>query len=322
MPHLTLHGRRIDSVFSLLGEKENHITYSLGWALTRSPGFLRQFLGRAVGEWSGDDSGLSVLLQDSSPGSGITDIEIRSKDLHVIIEAKRGWELPSLAQLSRYAPRFGKVAATKIQRIVTMSECSQEYADHYLASSVAGIPLRHVSWRDLSHLTELTSGSHAEKRLMAELRNYMATIVSMQRQESNWVYVVSLNSSEWAPGLTFIQVVVDRHRYFHRYGRDGWPNEPPNYLGFRFDGKLQGIHHVEDAEVVRNFHPHFPERPDRDEDPCLLYRLGPRIAPAREVKTGAIYPSGRKWAMLDLLLTSSSIAEACAESNRRVKSSA
>jgi len=45
MAELYLHQRQVQSVFNLLGEKENDITFSLGWALSRSPRFLCRFLG-------------------------------------------------------------------------------------------------------------------------------------------------------------------------------------------------------------------------------------------------------------------------------------
>ena len=319
MPDLYLHRRRIESLFSLLGEKENDITFSIGWALSRCPHFLQGFLQSALGtrrQYASDD--LVVVLQEFRKSDGITDIEIRDPNLHVIAEAKRGWELPTDAQLKKYVSRF-KATNAKERLIVTMSECSIEYARHYLPASVDGIEVRHIGWKEVAQLSHVQNASHAERRLMQELRDYLATIVNMQPQESNWVYIVSLSQTEWATGLTFIDVVEKRHRYFHPYGTSGWPKEPPNYLGFRYQGRLQSIHHVEHAEVIRNFHPHFPEFPNKEVVPNFLYRLGPPIRPTHEVKTGRIYASGRKWAMLDLLLTSRSIADASAKSYRRVK---
>lgn len=90
-------------------------------------------------------------------------------------------------------------------------------------------------------------------------------------------------------------------------------------MGFRYAGRLQSIHHVEQAEVIRHFHPHFPERADKEEEPHFLYRLGPAIRPTSEVKTGAIFRAGRRWAMLDLLLTTKTIAEASKKSYKRVQ---
>jgi hypothetical protein len=318
VPELLLHNQPVPSVFNLLGQKENDITFSMGWALSRSPLLLQKFLQKMTRtKQLYDLDRLVVALQEFQKDSGITDIEIRDACLHVIIEAKRGWILPSQEQLKRYVPRFRQTKA-KNPLIVTASECSQDYAHEYLPAAVEGIPIRHVSWSEISALSRFSRGTHAEKRLMQEFRNYIATIVNMQPQESNWVYVVSLSRDEWVPGLTFVDIVEKRRLYFHPYGRGGWPPEPPNYMGFRYDGRLQSICHVEHAEVVRSFHRYIPERPNQDEGPHFLYRLGPPIPPVKEVKTGKIFRSGRRRAMLDLLLTSKTIAEASAKSYKRL----
>ncbi len=318
MIELLLHNRRVESVFNLLGEKENDITFSIGWVLSRSPTLLRDFIAKVSGLKISDQNGLVVALQEFQKDSGITDLEIRGADLHLIIEAKSGWIFPSEQQLAKYIPRFHESGA-KNSLIVTMSECSPDYAREYLPAKVKGIPVRHIGWREMSALSRVANGSLAEKRLMQEFRSYIATIVNMQPQESNRVYVVSLSNYEWTPGLNFIQVVEKRARYFHPYGRGGWPKEPPNYLGFRYQGRLQSIHHVEHAEVIRNFHPHFPEREDKEEEPHFLYTLGPAIRPVHEVRNGkGVQRNTRRWAFLDLLLTSKTISAACEASKQRV----
>jgi uncharacterized membrane protein len=83
---------------------------------------------------------------------------------------------------------------------------------------------------------------------------------------------------------------------------------------------LQSIHHVESAEVIKNFHPHFPERPDKEEkEPHFLDRLGPPSRPAHEVKNGKVRRNARRWAMFDLLLTSKTISDACEATKARLK---
>jgi hypothetical protein len=112
----------------------------------------------------------------------------------------------------------------------------------------------------------------------------------MQKQESNLVYVVSLGKEEWVPGLTLRQVVKEKRRYFHPYGSGGWPKEPPNYIGFRYDGVLQSIHHIERSEVINNFSSHFAEYPAANEhEPYRLYSLGPAIRPLPKVRSGKIW---------------------------------
>lgn len=313
---LDLHGRRIASVFELLGTKENDITFSLGWALSQSEVLREGFLA-AVFPKAKDVRVERVSLQDRAGGPGITDLELRGPNVHVIIEAKRGWEVASRDQLAQYAPRL-RASSVEHASLVAMSECSAEFAAIHLVPEIDGIPVVHLGWRDLERLTHSKRGTHAEKRLLGELRAYLRRIVRMQDQESNLVYLVSLSSErpEWST-LSWIEIVSSRHRYFHPAGVDGWPKEPPNYLGFRYAGRLQSIHHVESWKVITDVHKEIPELNPGIWEPHFLYVLGPPITPPKEVKTGKVYPSGRVWAMLDLLLTCDTISEARDQTDAR-----
>ena len=318
MPEIFLHSRQLDSVFELLGTKENSITFSLGWALSRCGGFLQKLLCYVL-ESCPDivPSGVTVLLQESGDDRGKTDIEIQAQGIHIIIEAKRGWSLPNSAQLAKYVPRLQPAESVR-QMILTMSECSDDFAHLHLPRTISGVPVKHVPWKVVDKLCLAAGGAHVERRILADLRQHLKKIVTMQNQESNWVYVVALSHKVWMPGLNFIQIVENLRLYFHPFGTGSFPNQASNYLGFRYGGKLQSVHHVESHEVITNFHPHFPTAPDQKIRPHLLYHLGPPILPQTEVRTGKIYRAGRRWAMLDLLLTSQTIAEASAKSRARI----
>lgn len=111
--------------------------------------------------------------------------------------------------------------------------------------------------------------------------------------------------------LSWIEIVNKYNKYFCPVGGNGWPKEPPNYIAFRYDGRLQAIHHIDHYTVTRNLHEQFPEMPDEElVENHFVYSLGPAITPSKTVKTGNIYRSGRVWAMLDTLLTCDSISEA------------
>ena len=140
----------------------------------------------------------------------------------------------------------------------------------------------------------------------------------MQNIDSNLVYVVSLGSGTpdgW--NISWIDIVKRRLRYFHPMGGSGWPKDPPNYIAFRYFGKLQSIHHIEDYEVVINLHKKIREIPNKERDPHFLYKLGPAFYPSNEVKTGNIYRNGRVWCMLDTLFTCDTISKARDVSNKR-----
>jgi len=323
MTELLLHKRKIESVFNLLGEHENHITYSVSWALAQSPRFLSAFLHEVLGPRA-DFSKVLIRLQHVERGAGITDIEIESPgEFFVIVEAKRGWNLPTIKQLETYARRPSFTSSTKItRRLVVLSECSREYALHYLEmKEVGGVCVAPLSWKTIAALANKAQGgaSHAEKRLLRELLAYLRGLMTMQKHDSNWVYVVSLGGGTpkgWR--ISWVDIIKKKSRYFHPVGGT-WPKEPPNYIAFRYGGKLQSIHHLEGAKVFTNPHEEFNEIPSDRWGPHFLYTLGPVFRPTHEVPMCNIYPNGRVWCMLDTLFTSKTISQARDLSKQRDK---
>lgn len=140
----------------------------------------------------------------------------------------------------------------------------------------------------------------------------------MDVKYSNKVYVVSLakgNPDGWK--LSWIDIVEKRNRYFYPVGIGGWP-DPPNYLGFRYNGKLQSIRRVVSFEINDNPRKVFPEAPNERWIPNYFLKLGPPIIPQHEVRNGPnIFRANRCWCMIDALLTASTISEALAETKRR-----
>lgn len=321
MTEILLHGKRVESVFNLLGEHENDLTYSLAWALSQSPQFLRGFI-RSTLDIQPRIENATIRLQHVERSAGITDVEIESPgEFFIIVEAKRGWNLPERTQLEKYAARRAFSAGRKIQRkLIVLSECSHDYAVTRLAATgINGIKIAPLSWKQIAEIaSEARKGAtHAEKRTLSELVTYFGGLMTMQNVDSNWVYVVSLGAGtpeKW--GISWIDIVEKRRRYFHRIGA-GWPKEPPNYIAFRHHGKLQSIHRVEGYTVFDDPHDDFPEIPSEKWGPHFLYKLGQPFAPQHEVRTGNIFRNGRVWCMLDTLLTASTISEARDISKKR-----
>lgn len=325
MPDLLLRKRLVPTVFSLLGDKENHISYSIAWGLSQSPHFLKLFI-RNLTNKAIDVDRITINLQEQESNSGITDIEIKLEgQIHLIIEAKKGWNIPRLKQLQRYADRLSfRESKAPIRYIVTMSECSTGYAKRNLAANnINGVPIVHVSWEQLTKwaYSARHSGSHREKRLLSELILYLEALMTMQKYDSNLVYVVSLSSKvlpRWK--ISFIDIVKKRSMYFHP-AEKGWPPVPPNYIAFRYHGKLQSIHHIKNYQMVEFLHPHFREIPlnASRRRKRFLYALGKGFAPDHDVPTGNLYANGRVWCMLDTLFTSRTIWDARNATKRRQK---
>ena len=325
MGELYAYGSKVTSVFQLIGMLEDYITISIAWALCNCPVFLKKIIDEVLNIYI-DPSKVRIKYQESEKDKGRTDLELTDDDLfYVIIEAKKGWILPGKDQLSLYSQRRSLVqSSAKHKVIMSMSECSDTYANSYLPIKQAnGIPIMHLPWKRIYELAEnsISESNNLQKNLLRELMKYLGGLMTMQTQESNWVFVVSLGTSKPEDcDLTWIEIVQNNMKYFHPLGGNGWPKEPPNYIAFRYYGQLQSIHHIEDYVVTKKLHDEIPEMPDKVEGyDFFVYKLGPAIVPTKVVKTGNIYASGRKWAMLDTLLTADTIADACNISKARME---
>lgn len=324
MSELVAYGTEVNNIFQLIGNLENDITKSIAWSLARCPEFLKAVIN-GVMSLEIDAQNVRIKYQEFEKNKGITDLEITdTTSFYIIIEAKRGWILPGAEQLTLYSQRKNIIESPVSHKaIISMSECSEDYANAYLPFKVINdIPVNHLSWKRIYELANSakTSSSRSQKDLLKELMRYLGDIMTMQAKESNWVYVVSLSTENPKNcDLTWIELVEKKMKYFHPFGINGWPKEPPNYIGFRYEGKLQSIHHIESYSITKNIHDKIEEMPNvEDEYEHFVYSLGKPIIPSKVVKTGKIYASGRKWAMIDTLLTADTIHEASEISRQRM----
>jgi hypothetical protein len=314
--------RDVRTVFDLLGDKENDMTFSLGWLLAISSAFRHRLLSDIVDySLTGLVEHAVIRLQTGRVGHGITDIEVDCHPrLAVIFEAKKGPQLPSLEQLSRY----GAVLATNPapeRHLVALTNATPEYASLALPGTVGGIPLHHKSWRQIRQIAlgEQENEGYVARRWLMTFCDYLEGLLQMETKHSNWTYVVSLatgNPNGWP--ISWIDIVTQRSRYFYPVGSGGWPDPPPNYMAFRYWASLQSIHHVDSFEIMTNPQTVFPDAPSELWEPYYCLKLGPAIKPPRPVPAGPrVKQAARVWCMLDTLLTSASISDALTESKRR-----
>jgi hypothetical protein len=316
---LTASGREVRTIFDLLGRRENDLTSALAWGIAGAPTLAQKLLADVYGADVG--AALTVSLQEFGEDRGYSDIEIQAEQGHLVLEAKRGWVLPNVKQLSRYAPRL---ARTPNPLLLALTECSPAYARRQLPTEVAGVPVVHRSWTEIVRLAEAAarSGRQADRRLLKELVRYLRGVMTMQNVTSNWTYVVALSRktpAAWT--ISFLDVVLKKNRYFHPYGvrRGGWPKVPPNYIAFRWDGHVRRIHHIDSYTVVDDLHDAFDEIPAglAADVPHIVYDLGPPILPSKPLPAGGNYRASRVWAALGLLLTSTTMKEAVAKTKAR-----
>jgi hypothetical protein len=279
----------------LLGSKEPALTGALGFVLSRSPALCDALLR----DLELDGSVESVHLeQHGVKAADRTDIELLGEGVSVIIEAKRGWIIPTVAQLETYARRRPDV-------IVVVTDCSDGYARMLgLPEQLSNIPVEHRSWRNILEMVRNQVG--AGRRWEGELLRYLeSNVATMQDVESNQVYCVSLCPIGTLGGVHG-KVYVDRGIYFHPHSR-GWPQQPPTYLAFRYDSRVQTIRHVDAYEIVGDLRDGVEiDEVTNEADvarPHLVYQLGPHIGPAEPLPYGTNYRAARHWVFLDLLLT-------------------
>jgi len=330
MPELTLAGKPVHTIFDLLGRRENDLTYSLGWALVHVPVFTHALLSDVFRASVGEVQAVNLQLSDAM---GITDVEVLTNRAHLIIEAKRGWVVPTNEQLKKYVGRLSRTDLPH-QSLLALTECTSVFARlRGLPETISEVPVDHRSWIEMVHLAEAAThgvGTHQERHLARQLVGYLKGVTTVQDVTSNMVYCVSIGSTYKEQQWTITpKEVLAQNIYFHPFGwKDAvWPKVPDNYLAFRWEGHIQEVRHVTGTEVVSDLHevvPEIPRNPDPDR-PFLVYRLGPPIPLPRPLPAGTdatgrriSYRNSRLRLALDLIFTASSIREALAETKARV----
>lgn len=301
------------------------MTLSLGWVLSKSEVFLQLFLEDVLkGDWN-DLTGAVIKLQTARDLNGITDIEITiPKRVFLIVEAKKGPEMPTPNQLGKYAKTLQR-NPEKERHIVALTNATAVAADGNLrCPGMSRSDLHHRSWRQVRSLAERATArerSNENKGWLRTFSKYTGGLLGMEMKYSNRVFVVSLGGKGEGWKITYKDVVEQKNRYFFPVGLR-WPDPPPNYLAFRHDGQLQSIHHVKNYTTFTRPHTLFPEAPEDQVWPLhYCVELGPAIRPPHKVPNGPrIRMSNRVWCFLDTLLTSKTISDALTETKKRERS--
>ena len=144
-------------------------------------------------------------------------------------------------------------------------------------------------------------------------------LLRMINRDSNKVYVVSIaQGNPESCSITWRDIVKKKSMYFHPVGGKGYIKNPPNYIAFRYDGRLQSIHYIESVLESDNLHNQIFEMPDSIVKRHYVYTLGTAILPIKETKTGdRIINARHVWYDFDTLLTCDTISEAELTTNNR-----
>ena len=250
----------------------------------------------------------------------------------VIFEAKLGWNLPMRRQLRDYERRIKAAITDHVAghleapieggALVTLSECSAEWAAAKLAPPTDAIPRRHLTWARIIALAEQSAaagGPLHERRLLRDLADYLRSTTTMRddpASQMTWVVPVNRHGVT-ASSLNFIETVQAGH-YYNTIGKV--PKGAFNFIGFRWRSELREIRYVEERRLFTDPHPAMPDLfaiSDDTWEEHEYFKLGPPIIPAQPVPYGKLYAPGHHRALLDCLLTSATVAEARDRSHGR-----
>jgi hypothetical protein len=319
---LIRYNQEVNTIFDLFGSQENDMTFSLGWVLSRSEVFLRSLIADVCEDVPANVGRAVIKLQTGRGLNGITDIEIEvGSELVFVIEAKKGPQFPTAQQLAKYA-NFLLGSKVESKHLLAMTNASAASARTRLkCDGIARTHLHHRSWRQIRALADAashSSESNANKQWLRTFCDYVGGLIEMEMRYSNKVFVVSLGGRADGWSITFRDVVEKKNRYFFPVG-NRWPDPPPNYLAFRYEGKLQSIHHIKSYSTFTRPSELFPEAPAEQEWPLhYCVELGPAIKPPHEVRNGPrVVRSNRVYCLLDTLLTNETISDALTETEER-----
>lgn len=315
----------VDSVFGIHGDDENDMSAGFAYVLAQSDAVLKLVVEDLIPGLTFDPADAAVCVQSSRKGEGVTDIEVTLPgQAFIVLEAKKGMVVPAESQLRQYVPRCKQSNCLQVL-LVALTAIESETASVVLGvSEIDGVPVTGRSWRWLRGLLAravASEGSHHVRWIVSEYRSYLEGFMGHDRVFSNLVYVVSLAHGKpegW--NVSWIDIVEKYDRYFYPAGGKSWP-PPPNYVGFRYDGQLQAIRHVDSIEIVSDIREHFPDsEAGPDWGSHYLFTLGPPIRPEHKISTGPrVQRSARVWCMLDTLLTCDTISDALTETETRRK---
>jgi hypothetical protein len=243
--------------------------------------------------------------------AGITDIQLRTARAHVIVEAKRGWTIPTRAQLRRYAPILVRSTAQERCFVVLTrwGADARAVVAARLGDEVEGFPIVTMGVSDVlreARAAHRNERQHRARLFLAELLAYLEGGGYVGSHRDSRVFVVPLGKGTSEIGVPFHRIPYEEGIYW--YGLTGGPKVPPNYVGFRFDGRLQSIHHVEESQVFGRMSEIYPGT-TKDWGPGVRLRLGPAVRPVAVVRSGQLRDR-RVWADIDLLLTSATVEAA------------
>ena len=247
----SVNDRIAESIFRIGGQDENALTAALSICISQSDRFLRTLLSELGIKNIHSKSLVHTEIRYQRHGSnhleGITDIELLlEKRFHVIIEAKVGQAVPTIAQCVKYLPRFAhNVPENSKYLAVLLDSADTGIAGSYGKKEPSLRPyLRPLIWGRLHGIAQTISRRSTnpiEKFLLTQFCYFVGREYRMKSYEEE-VWVVPVGTKPlWTDGLSFYDIPVKRHIYFHPAKRS---RRRSIYFAPRAHGKVECVQKI------------------------------------------------------------------------------
>lgn len=318
----TLHVKKnlVASPFGLLGTDENALTFALGYTFQQCPALLQWFLRQieipGVNLSSLQNARINLQRRRSGdPDSGITDIEIHlSGKFHVIIEAKVGLAVPTIAQCSKYLSRFHDTNEP-VKRLVTLVESPDDsfVAKYRQESLELSKCLKCLNWSSLfTECIRLTMSKTLDPEAKAWVRSFYRFLDKEYKMKAftTEVWILAINTDPlWPNGMSY----WDIHQKFKVWWDYKEHAVRPLYIAFRVEGVVDSIWRVSRIEHGIPIVDVIPQMTAIKENwpntPCTIWYLESPVKLPRPISTGGGMYNRRVRCDLDLLLSCESVLE-------------
>jgi hypothetical protein len=257
-PILFKNARPVKSIFGLLGYDENAFTFALGYTLQQSTHFMQNILNilNIKGLRKSTLNKAEIYLQkydENSEGGGRTDLEIIIKNrLHLILEAKVNFNIPSIEQCIKYVDRLQNTLrnspSTKCKLVMLLDIDPKPTIELYHKKNIElKTLLDGLYWADIFEKSQ----SAINKEVSSSVENYSLKQFGIfiekelnMKSYTDEIWVVPTNKHPlWKEGWSFYDTHL-KGQIYYRKKKDGYTNVKPLYIAFRCNGKVEFIQRV------------------------------------------------------------------------------
>lgn len=307
---LVLHGKPVASVYSLIGQDENALTFALGHCLSADLSLAREFL-RLLGLKHLREGALKTLKielqKHAKEDRGYSDVELTlPRRFRIIIEAKIGYGTPNDTQLRKYKVRLdGSIEPKKI--LCVLVERHLDHVRKHVREVTALEDTSVLSWNKVRDIIKEAARRRDPSPYTVQMDAFLREAYDLPEQFEHEVWVVPVSTQRWVSKDRGIRLCDEPSKLGWYIFPTKYKPKKTLYLGYRYDGQVKGIRRILQERPVAS-HAEVIDGADQSEpEELTAYSLGPPLPLPREPIKTAGFRDTRVYCDLDLLLTSATL---------------